>query len=691
MIRAPGVNALLNSAAVLRQLVSRRNAFEEAVADRRPPNNFLDLRELSSPLLWLLACRRSHKSLSKALVGNHRKEVEEGLAQYSELLRFSQVLDKANALRPVLLLRLYSRLANRWYYQAVTSGLEKGLVKPGETKGIPSAVLLQVKNQESTTKLMEKVQKRQANYNMTLQRGLQGKGYLDLTEEDLTGLSNEMKSVWESHLGSAAVWRKSKYRVPIGHDSMGKICSFCQNGTTRKRIFQAFYSGFDSSLDEATLELLRARKKLAEKLGFRSYSDLEMAPMVVKDEATARRFMDQCWKDAQPTMSKVVKKMKDWSSRGGKKDVSQVDQVFWQAMVTREADTWKLAHFLPADRSLPRLLEVVGKAYSVTFREVDPPTWATRLISGWHKSVQVYEVTDGPPSAVKVLGRPRKKLGYVYLDLYRRISWLGRPALELAGAARLCPGHAYLCCNLTNAGIGQGKLLSPEEVVGITHELGHAVHMLCHTGNPSEFDDLPLDVLELPSTLLETIAVQPENMTQYARHWSSESLPDKELLRSCQRDSHFFIRVLQNASVSLGLHAEEFDPFARTASDVRAQAIDLWQRYSTVEADPVFTPLGGDAGLNVGHGANHVAYLLCYLRVAGILQNKGSRKEVRDRLLQPEFASRLRSQLLDANFPGERMAALHPTLMETKEGRDLPHPLPPLPSSTSLLFQPILQ
>lgn len=139
MIRAPGVNALLNSAAVLRQLVSRRNAFEEAVADRRskarpdkqqrsvwtfefkgckigkgfatfgqkllshlftkktwsfnislqgdfwvtsfisvrrPPNNFLDLRELSSPLLWLLACRRSHKSLSKALVGNHRKEAK---------------------------------------------------------------------------------------------------------------------------------------------------------------------------------------------------------------------------------------------------------------------------------------------------------------------------------------------------------------------------------------------------------------------------------------------------------------------------------------------------------------------------------------------------------------------------------------------------------------------------------------
>lgn len=46
------------------------------ISVRRPPNNFLDLRELSSPLLWLLACRRSHKSLSKALAGNHRKEAK---------------------------------------------------------------------------------------------------------------------------------------------------------------------------------------------------------------------------------------------------------------------------------------------------------------------------------------------------------------------------------------------------------------------------------------------------------------------------------------------------------------------------------------------------------------------------------------------------------------------------------------
>ena len=39
--------------------------------------------------------------------------------------------------------------------------------------------------------------------------------------------------------------------------------------------------------------------------------------------------------------------------------------------------------------------------------------------------------------------------------------------------------------------------MNPEELVAVTHELGHAVHILCHTGSPQEFDDLPLDVLEL--------------------------------------------------------------------------------------------------------------------------------------------------------------------------------------------------
>ncbi|CAJ1394563.1 unnamed protein product [Effrenium voratum] len=683
MFRAPGLNSVLNAASAARQILARRNAFEEAVTQSH--RGALALRDLSSPWLWLLACRRAQKRLKQAASDKNSKDLQQALERWSELLRFNQVLASTRALRPKLLAGLLYSVTCSSYAKAVNSGMENGMLKPGAS-GIPSQMLLQIKLQATEKKLVEDMVKKKMKYAQSVQRGLGGKGHLDLGDEDLLGLTEDMKSVWASHFGSAAVWRSTKYRVPVGLDAMNKISSYCQNPGTRRRIFEAFYANFDQ-VDEAALELLRARKVYAEKLGFKSFADLEMAPLALGNEAAARKFMDQCWQDAQPAVSKVIKKMTEWSQKGaGRKQVSHVDEAFWRALVTREADTWKLAQFLPADRCMPKLLEVVGKAYSVTFREADSANVVSRLINGWHRSVQVFEVTDGPPSTVRQEGS-RGLLGYVYLDLYRRTSLIGRPLVDLPGAMRLCPGHAYVGCNLEKPGLSQNKLLNPEELVSVSHELGHAVHILCHQGAPGDFDELPLDVLELPSTLAETIAIQPECMTQYAQHWESSSLPRGDLLRSCQRDAHFFIRVLQTASVSLGLHSQDFDPFGATAADVRKRSVSMWQRYSAIPADPSFTPLGPDAGINVGNGANHVAYLLCYLRVASMLQSK-SRSPGRDKWLQPDFARRLRAQLLDQHFPADRMAVIFPTLAQS-EGESKPHPLPPLPSDTSLLFRQV--
>ncbi|CAJ1351157.1 unnamed protein product [Effrenium voratum] len=776
MFRAPGLNSVLNAASAARQILARRNAFEEAVTQS---HRALALRDLSSPWLWLLACRRAQKRLKQAASDKNSKDLQQALERWSELLRFNQVLASTRALRPKLLAGLLYSLTCSSYAKAVNSGMDNGMLKPGAS-GIPSQMLLQIKLQATEKKLVEDMVKKKMKYAQSVQRGLGGKGHLDLGDEDLLGLTEDMKSVWASHFGSAAVWRSTKYRVPVdsclrihtvqsamadasadagsifdykeaqvlaleapeaagsesddvhtlvvdgnpvkvdklgplvintdgsiarinnwhemaeiekqntlrvlgrcgiwtfafeffhfegsqGLDAMNKISSYCQNPGTRRRIFEAFYANFDQVDEAPPIGFCRPLAARRNKWISLMYSMVSL--------------MDRIgWQDAQPAVSKVIKKMTEWSQKGaGRKQVSHVDEAFWRALVTREADTWKLAQFLPADRCMPKLLEVVGKAYSVTFREADSANVVSRLINGWHRSVQVFEVTDGPPSTVRQEGS-RGLLGYVYLDLYRRTSLIGRPLVDLPGAMRLCPGHAYVGCNLEKPGLSQNKLLNPEELVSVSHELGHAVHILCHQGAPGDFDELPLDVLELPSTLAETIAIQPECMTQYAQHWESSSLPRGDLLRSCQRDAHFFIRVLQTASVSLGLHSQDFDPFGATAAEVRKRSVSMWQRYSAIPADPSFTPLGPDAGINVGNGANHVAYLLCYLRVASMLQSK-SRSPGRDKWLQPDFARRLRAQLLDQRFPADRMAVIFPTLAQS-EGESKPHPLPPWGPST---------
>merc|ERR1712061_121324 len=156
--------------------------------------------------------------------------------------------------------------------------------------------------------------------------------------------------------------------------------------------------------------------------------------------------------------------------------------------------------------------------------------------------------------------------------------------------------------------------------------------------------------------------------------------------------------------MGLGLHGEAFDPDSATAAEFRQMSVSLWQRYSPVIAHPMYTPLGEDAGLYLGQGANHIAYLLCYLRVDAILHTRhgttmtGSTatkvhaRDVTQRCLSPEFASRVRSQLLDPVFSGQRLATLLPVLgspePRTQSARSPPaHPLPPPPTDAVSFFK----
>ncbi|CAE7226402.1 prlC [Symbiodinium sp. KB8] len=802
MIRAPIINTALNAASTLRQVLSGKNAFEEVISARGAQE--LCLRDVSSAPLWLLACRRARGHAEKAFATGCPTEVATSLARWSELTRFGQALQHVGVLRPALVQRHLTKLAMSWYETAVARGVQSGLLNPAEVRGIPASVLLRASVEDSTSELLTLAQKQQENLQVCLQKGLAGQKHLHMNDEDLRGLTEQMKSVYASDLGSAAVWRRAKYKVPVRaadpgiggspsasfaanalvlwedgarlddgegvqtivvdgnpvkmdrlgplvintdgsiarinnwhemteheqtntlrvlgkrnkmrlaklqqelHEGasatgdanpvadstkdMHKISDYCQNASTRQRMFEAYYGGFDTSVDEAALELLRTRRQIAQQLGFRSWADLEMAPLALGDEAGARRFLDLCWKDAQASLAPVHKRIEERNSRDASgsaqrdRKVSQVDEAFWHSHLSRQSDIWKFAEYLPLEKCLPGLLDIVGKVYGVTFREATGSGFFSRLAGGWRTSLKIFEVVDGAPRPAGVKRDPgRGRVGYVYLDLYaRRMSMLGQEAVEQPGACTLCPGHAYVSCNMFRPPLGRSKLMNVEEAVALAHELGHAIHMLCHPGSPCDFGDMPLDLVELPSTLVETIVLQPQSLAKYTCHYNSNRPAPESLIRSCQRNQRYFINAMQHASISLGVHAEAFDPFKATPADLRAEAVSLWQRYSLVPADPAFHPFGTDAGVHVSAGGNQVAYLLCYLRVAGILQANNGRKDGDAVWLQPDFPKRIRGQLLDQDFASKGWASRFPA----KAGGQLrPHPLPPLPKDTSALLR----
>lgn len=719
MNRTPVINALLNFGRLARQVFQARNAFDEAVAldllscnlgskgsstaSTLGPQSTLQLRDFSSNLLWLLACRRAHGAVTGALSQGDAAKVEAHLAHFAGLLRLSQNMVGLGILSPRIHMHCRRLMENR-FYDVLRRGLDAKFVVPGVTRGIHARHLQHVRAEASVSELRDREASQREKFEGAVQKCFAGTVKLDFREEDLEGLPEKFRTQWVSPFGSWAVWRKSKYSVRAGRDAMIRLLPFCHKAETRARVFEAYFQGFKASgANEAALELLRTRRELARRFGFKSWAEYELRPLAVNNPEDAHRLLDRCWHAAQPSLAPLFQQMdamgaasltgaprlapraavgaKSGSFAGGASlaHVSHSDEAFFRAIVVRQVDSWKLAEFFPADRALRGILDVVGSVYNVRFQKVD----LQHLSNGWRSNIRGFELLDGHAAATS--GSRGHRLGYVYIELEQQRGVLSMLTSHvLPGAALLSRGHVYLGLNFPAAARGHNKLLNVEEALMLAHELGHAVHMLCHSGRTQDFDDSPLDLLELPSILAETVALHPGVLPQYAKHYASGGPPPESLAWTCHHFlSYNLVRLLQCAHVALGLHGEAFDPHTATPADLQRTAVELWQRYSPVSAHADFTPFGEDAGVYVALGAHHLAYLLCYLRVDSILHGQRGAPRLGEpraqdsaqRWLSHDFAGRVRAQLLDKALPGERLAGL--LLPPEGSGSAAGHPLPP--------------
>jgi len=547
----------------------------------------------------------------------------------------------------------------------------KDYLKAGEEErrapGPSARVLLRYQVEQSAAELRQQEEAARQTFQKMLCQAYEGGGSLQFTQEELLGVPEKLSAGW------ARPFRRGTYKVPIGRDALQRILPYCSVASTRRRVFEAYYRRPGKDLHAAALELLRARQALARVVGFDSWADFELSTLSEAASASkaAQQLLESSWEALKPALAPPLRQMRELA--GGTLD--QEDEAFFRALVHREADCLDLAEYLPAEQALVRLMELIGRASNVTFRALpQESSWRT----GWHSGVRRFEVLDGPPVGM-VNARDGVCLGYVYVELFKP-KFTARP---LAPASMfLAPGHVHIGLHFEAPSMGKTKLLTPDDAITIAHELGHAVHMLCTRSSCQQFQDLPLDVRELPSTFTEVLATQPSMVEEYARHHASGGPPPEALSRTALQGPHFFARRLQNLNVSLGLHSSDFDAANATADELRERSIEMWQRYSPVTAAADFAPLLGEAGGFLTLGGAQSAYLLCYLRADLLLHGSGGgrERELARRWLSPDFASSLRSQLLDRAWP-DRTGAMMPALKGREGGKAKPHPLPPMPAA----------
>ena len=415
---------------------------------------------------------------------------------------------------------------------------------------------------------------------------------LHFEAKDVKGLWFQKKRL-ECHTPSN--WGKFEIRC----DGSGKdFASFIENKDSRSRIYEEFFKPFNqnSEFPEAIVSVLRERKRFAEKLGFKSWTQMQ-AKLNAYPENTFEILQDMYKAHSlKPTVSRM---------KTGKEKPSLMDEQFLLTQKIRRPLDFKKTNVFAAKNVVAKIVEYLSKTFDVEMEEVKPSVWK----HGWHKAVRAFKVGDR---------------GYIYLDLYRRPI----AASPLAGAGPHCTvfkpsdQHVRIYMGLeppyrSDVTFKKERFYTMEEIAAIMHEFGHAMHILLRP-RKSPVSQLPMDLRESISVLMELNSFS-DNFLDYI---SDKKLTehDKKLIR---RDDWFYLDIIRNVAVCEYLHSERFDPDTPgAAKDLKYVATQVYARFSPVGADsiePYFNPLAGQISNYLVDGESRFGYLVSYARAVRTL------------------------------------------------------------------------
>jgi peptidyl-dipeptidase Dcp len=146
--------------------------------------------------------------------------------------------------------------------------------------------------------------------------------------------------------------------------------------------------------------------------------------------------------------------------------------------------------------------------------------------------------------AFEVFDKNGKTLGLIYFDYFKRDNksggaWMG----SFVHQTRLLGDKpvVYNVCNFTKPAPGQPALVSFDDVVGMFHEFGHALHGLFADQTYASISGTSVarDFVEFPSQFNEHWALDPAVLANYARHYKTGAPMPAELVAKVKRSARF--------------------------------------------------------------------------------------------------------------------------------------------------------
>jgi intermediate peptidase len=429
--------------------------------------------------------------------------------------------------------------------------------------------------------------------------------------------------------------------TPITHS----ITSFAPDGNLRRQVYMESMTSCSENLDVLD-SLIEARHRLAQSLGFASYSHRFLQDKMVQSPGGVADFLRDVQARIRPSYVQEMELLQKVKYQiEGSTTMEPWDIQFYTKLCKAQGygggiDPNELADYLSLTNCLNATQLLVQQLFGIRMEQVpiapeerwDIDMVDRRTMDGtFHNTATATATAATAPPAIAgdeqeqirkfiFYQEDGKELGLMYLDLHPRPGKYTHAAhfTVRCGCRMDGPQSDFqlpivaLVCNMNP---GQASFSSHQEVETFLHEFGHALHSLLSRTNFQHLSGTraAMDFVETPSHWMEHYAWDAQFLPLLAVKPNGDVIPDSMIAALTQSRNQFRFLEMTNQIILASFDQTIFGPrnVSDTSSQQRPSPQTIWAAAHRENGVPFAD--GTHSYTNVGHlvtyGAGYYGYL----------------------------------------------------------------------------------
>lgn len=350
--------------------------------------------------------------------------------------------------------------------------------------------------------------------------------------DDLAGLSKDVIAAAAEEAKTEGM--DGKWVFTTSKPSMLPFLEMSAKPELREKLYNAYYNraNNDNEFDnkEILSKIVSLKTQKANLLGYNTFAELAVEKNMAKTPENVYGLLMQLW---TPAIEQSKVELKELQKLADKDGITMKGSDWWYYSAKLRKEKFDLSEddlkpYLKLENVREGMFFLANKLFGITFEK-------NTNIPIYHPDVETFEVKDAAG----------KHMAILYMDYHPRASKGGGAWCSELRSYNYNNGEEILplitiSCNFTKPVGDTPALLSWEETETLFHEFGHALQGMFTRGKYAQVaGTLALDMVELPSQIMENWVAEPELMKMYARHYQTEEVIPDALIEKIHASSKF--------------------------------------------------------------------------------------------------------------------------------------------------------